>query len=226
MADVRKRITDLPVESNLDDTDLLLIGANGTAALRRTTFGAFKEWVKEGETSFLDKIYPVGSMYFSVNPTNPSALFGGLWSPVTGAYLYLSHAVAEVGTKIGSNVLKPDNLPAHKHSIAAHAHEIDISASTVVIKNGGSHVHSGKGDKDAATGTGKFRYNKDGSTTYADFIPKSGAHTHEVEPHYHTVSCKSTASDPKNLSTGITGDDSPAEFKPVGFAVYAWRRVS
>ena len=31
------------------------------------------------ESSLLNSIYPVGSIYLSVNSTNPGTLFGGTW---------------------------------------------------------------------------------------------------------------------------------------------------
>lgn len=34
---------------------------------------------KTGSNLTLEKIYPIGSVYISVNGTNPSSLFGGTW---------------------------------------------------------------------------------------------------------------------------------------------------
>lgn len=35
----------------------------------------------------LDKIWPIGSVYISVNSTNPSNLFGGKWKQLSGRFL-------------------------------------------------------------------------------------------------------------------------------------------
>lgn len=35
----------------------------------------------------LDIVYPIGSVYISVNTTNPSTLFGGGWTRITGRFL-------------------------------------------------------------------------------------------------------------------------------------------
>lgn len=34
----------------------------------------------------LDKIWPIGSVYISVNSTNPSSLFGGKWEQLSGRF--------------------------------------------------------------------------------------------------------------------------------------------
>ena len=38
-------------------------------------------------STVLDKVYPVGSIYMSVNSTNPKTLFGGTWVPVSYTHL-------------------------------------------------------------------------------------------------------------------------------------------
>ena len=32
--------------------------------------------------------YPIGSIYLSVNSTNPGTIFGGTWQRLTGGFLY------------------------------------------------------------------------------------------------------------------------------------------
>lgn len=41
---------------------------------------AFKE-------TFLNTVYPIGSIYMSMNTTNPSTLFGGTWERISGRFL-------------------------------------------------------------------------------------------------------------------------------------------
>lgn len=47
--------------------------------------------VKNGETgsieNLLDRTYPIGSIYMSVNSTEPSTLFGGTWERLKGRFL-------------------------------------------------------------------------------------------------------------------------------------------
>ena len=41
----------------------------------------------QGGGNLIDYIYPVGSIYMSVNSTNPQILFGGTWSQLKDRFL-------------------------------------------------------------------------------------------------------------------------------------------
>ena len=51
-----------------------------TVINNRTVVNAWSEWENTSVDAIVDKVYPVGSIYMSVNSTNPSNLFGGTWS--------------------------------------------------------------------------------------------------------------------------------------------------
>lgn len=89
--------------------------------------------ISSSETNF-NEIYPIGSIYMSVNSTNPSSLFGGTWSQITGRFLlgvgvpdantdnyfgYMSGNVynAGVASKGGQDyhTLTVDEIPNHSH---------------------------------------------------------------------------------------------------------------
>ena len=85
-----------------------------------------------------DLIYPVGSIYLSVNNTDPSTLFGGTWSQIKGRYL-LGTGVPDAntdnthgaltdgqdqweftaGTMLGeySHRITIDEMPKHAHDV-------------------------------------------------------------------------------------------------------------
>ena len=41
------------------------------------------------KAEIIDVIYPIGSVYHSVNPTDPSQLFGGTWEPMPEMLMYV-----------------------------------------------------------------------------------------------------------------------------------------
>lgn len=54
----------------------------------------------ELKAALLDLIYPVGSIYISLNSTNPSTIFGGEWEQIQGRFLLgvsSSHPVNQTG---------------------------------------------------------------------------------------------------------------------------------
>ena len=52
---------------------------------------------------FLNLAYPVGSIYMSVNATNPETLFGGSWERISGQFLLGATDGGATGTSIKSN---------------------------------------------------------------------------------------------------------------------------
>lgn len=71
-----------------------------------------------GKTIF-DMVYPVGSVYVSVNATNPSALFGGTWEQIKDRFLLSAGATYKAGATGGeaTHILTVDEMPRHNHSI-------------------------------------------------------------------------------------------------------------
>lgn len=82
----------------------------------------------------LEAIYPIGSIYITVNPTSPNILFGGKWEQIKGRYLvgtgnpgqnsdnyfgamYNDHYDIGVGTTGGqdSHQLTIPEMPSHNH---------------------------------------------------------------------------------------------------------------
>ena len=64
-----------------------------------------------------DDIYPVGSIYMSVNSTNPSNLFGGTWTQLKDRFLLGAGSTYTNGSTGGSATqrLSAANLPSHTH---------------------------------------------------------------------------------------------------------------
>ena len=68
--------------------------------------------------ALLDKTYPVGSIYMSLQSTSPASLFGGSWTQITNKFLYATGTYG-AGATGGSEAvtLTLEQLPSHGHSI-------------------------------------------------------------------------------------------------------------
>ena len=66
-----------------------------------------------------NKIYPVGSIYISVNSTNPATLFGGAWQRIQNQFLLASGSLYAAGSTGGAATvtLNVNQIPAHTHRV-------------------------------------------------------------------------------------------------------------
>lgn len=64
-----------------------------------------------------DLVYPVGSIYMSVNSTNPSTLIGGAWTQIKDTFLLACGNVYAPNTVGGeaTHTLTIDEIPSHNH---------------------------------------------------------------------------------------------------------------
>lgn len=72
-----------------------------------------------GSNYILDNVYPVGSIYMSVNSTNPKNLFGGTWEQIQGRFLFGMNSSYPAGSTGGeiTHALTIDEMPEHNHTI-------------------------------------------------------------------------------------------------------------
>jgi hypothetical protein len=76
----------------------------------------------------LDKVYPVGSIYITVNAAYPSTLFGGTWERINGKFLLgadITHSAGSTGGSIkhtpsgsvtvNKHTLTVNEMPSHMH---------------------------------------------------------------------------------------------------------------
>lgn len=72
-----------------------------------------------GSNYILDNVYPVGSIYMSVNSTNPKNLFGGTWEQIQGKFLLGMDSSYPAGSTGGeaTHKLTQGEMPKHNHVI-------------------------------------------------------------------------------------------------------------
>lgn len=70
-----------------------------------------------GIGDYVDLIYPVGSIYMSVNATNPKDLFGGTWEQIQGRFLLGMSSSYPAGSQGGeaTHTLTANEMPNHTH---------------------------------------------------------------------------------------------------------------
>ena len=66
----------------------------------------------------LEKVYPIGSYYWSSNNKSPSEIFGGSWTKINGRFLFASDSNHYVGETGGEErvTLKINEIPSHSHN--------------------------------------------------------------------------------------------------------------
>ena len=67
--------------------------------------------------SVIDSIYPVGSIYMSVNSTDPGTLFGGTWQQIEDTFLLSAGQTYTAGDTGGeaTHTLTVNEMPSHSH---------------------------------------------------------------------------------------------------------------
>ncbi|EAX68310.1 hypothetical protein TVAG_516060, partial [Trichomonas vaginalis G3] len=67
------------------------------------------------KTEILQTLYPIGSIYTSMNSTRPEVVLGlGTWTQIVDRFLYCANSSKETG---GSKTISGENLPAHSHYV-------------------------------------------------------------------------------------------------------------
>ena len=66
------------------------------------------------KSQLIDLFYPIGSIYTSMNSTNPADKFGGTWVQIVDRFLYCTNSGGDEG---GSKTISAMNLPSHNHTI-------------------------------------------------------------------------------------------------------------
>ncbi len=131
------------------------------------TFTSLNSTISSIQSAMLtfNQIYPIGSIYVSVNSTNPGTLFGGSWERIQDRFLLASGSTYENGSTGGeaTHTLTISEMPSH------------------------SHTFKGNADQSASSGSGRWpiRYISNGTQGYINNT--GGGQAHNNMPPYLAV---------------------------------------
>jgi microcystin-dependent protein len=180
--------------------------------------------VREAVNNNWLSIYPVGSIYMSVNNVNPSELFGGTWQQIKDTFLLASGDVYNNGATGGeaTHTLSASEIPTHTHSyeqaVRAHGHEL-------LVEEMPTHSHYTQISQDV------FCYENGGYFRQSDGTQASdikiaatdiSAYTSEVGSgvaHEHTI-------DTQTANSGSEGQGGAHNNMPPYLAVNVWERTA
>lgn len=125
------------------------------------------------KSDLLDFVYPVGSIYMSVNNVSPQTFLGGTWTSINGRFLLgagantantdntygslaanqINRSVNEQGGEV-KHSLTTTEMPSHNHTID-HTHDTAKTAnsSIMALSYGSSNSYNGIGGKSFSTST-------------------------------------------------------------------------
>ena len=108
----------------------------------------------EIQAALLDMFYPVGSIYMSVNSTNPSLLFGGTWQKIEGRFLLGSSSSYANGATGGS---ADAVVVAHTHDVTQKAKLVTSNSGIIIMPtpNGADGTNTVTTKSSGVSGTGK-----------------------------------------------------------------------
>lgn len=119
-------------------------------------FRALAEKLDQILQDLQDQAHPVGSYYWSSQPTDPASLFGGTWEQIEDKFVFAAsgqHPAGETGGE-EKHTLTVDEIPSHNHS-----HNTSEGGNLEVLEDGGSvagfYAQWGYGKQDSGIYTAK-----------------------------------------------------------------------
>lgn len=96
------------------------------------------------KTDLLDMIYPIGSLYWSSNSTDPGTLFGGTWTQIKDTFVWAKGDSDTVNATGGekTHTLTESEMPSHSHSFTPAGKIASTSGGTDnKVASESAHTH-------------------------------------------------------------------------------------
>lgn len=125
-----------------------------------------------------DIIYPIGSIYISVNPISPSVYFGGTWEQIKDRFLLACGSTYSNGSTGGeaTHKLTINEMPSHSHDMDEHSY-------------GGGGYKNKMGIRQDGGGSSHWTPQYAQTTSYSTYKPTNtgGSQAHNNMPPYLAV---------------------------------------
>lgn len=191
-------------------------------------------------------IYPVGSLYWSANNTNPNTLFGGTWTQIKDKFvLACGDTYSTTGATGGASsvTLAVTNLPSHNHSIGGstgvtqptfvgdtsttsdnnrgHTHNFEHKHTTGGMSENETHSHSLRVRSEGGEGSkGSLNFLTGKSTSSSNVDLVMDATNNYAMPtriaHTHTTNSLTNASGTAITNTGAESQNHTHTYTPSG----------
>lgn len=112
-------------------------------------------------STILSKVYPVGSIYMSVNSASPATLFGGTWERIKDQFLLAAgdkYAAGKTGGE-ATHTLTVDEIPNHQHVLWFPNEGGEQSAAIGYPEAGSKNTWYAEASKTAGAGGGAAHNN-------------------------------------------------------------------
>lgn len=83
-------------------------------------------------SAIVNIVYPVGSIYMSVNNTSPATLFGGTWAKMESRFLIGASSTYALGSTGGeaTHRLTTSEMPSHNHLTTSSGKVVNVSSGS------------------------------------------------------------------------------------------------
>jgi hypothetical protein len=217
--------------SNLTNIVQGMAGSVNTAVNTANNAANTAEQIRVEMDAVTAKMYPVGSIYISVNNANPATFFGGSWVAfATGRTLVgvdASQGEFNAVEKAGGH----KELQSHAHGLNNHVHNLgnhthSVPNHTHTMQGSGNHFHYLGIDKSAVQkGTSYNKPNnfESGSTSYKSNT--TGNHTHTMNSSGTCTTGGNSGNTGGNSgNTTSAGGGNAGNLQPY-ITVYMWKRT-